>query len=79
MKHQLNSDSRVFDQYRQIVDALAPADDETLPRKVCYDAFYGTPLDHLLRVWGVDTLMICGTLANICAHYTAASAALATS
>jgi len=50
-----------------------------LPRKVCYDAFYGTPLDHLLRVWGVDTLMICGTLANICAHYTAASAALATS
>jgi nicotinamidase-related amidase len=63
----------------QIVDALAPADDETLPRKVCYDAFYGTPLDHLLRVWGVDTLMICGTLANICAHYTAASAALATS
>ena len=60
----------------QIVDALAPAEDETVLRKVRYDAFYGTPLDHLLRVWQVDTLVICGTLANICVHYTAASAAL---
>jgi nicotinamidase-related amidase len=60
----------------QIVDALAPADDKTVLRKVRYDAFYGTPLDHLLRVWGVDTLVICGTLANICVHYMAASAAL---
>ena len=31
---------------------------------------------HLLRLWGIDTLVICGTVANICVHYTAASAAL---
>jgi hypothetical protein len=31
-------------------------------RKLRYDAFYGTPLDHLLRCWGVDTLVICGTV-----------------
>jgi nicotinamidase-related amidase len=60
----------------EIVDALTPAQDETVLRKVRYDAFYGTPLDHLLRLWGVDTLVICGTVANICVHYTAASAAL---
>jgi nicotinamidase-related amidase len=60
----------------EIVDALAPAEDETVIRKVRYDAFYGTPLDHLLRLWGIDTLVICGTVANICVHYTAASAAL---
>jgi nicotinamidase-related amidase len=60
----------------EIVGALAPAEDETVLRKVRYDAFYGTPLDHLLRVWGIDTLVICGTVANICVHYTAASAAL---
>jgi len=60
----------------QIVAELAPAEDETVLRKVRYDAFYGTPLDHLLRVWGVNTLVICGTVANICVHYTAASAAL---
>src|SRR5207237_5656905 len=60
----------------EIADAIAPADDETVLRKVRYDAFYGTPMDHLLRLWGIDTLVICGTVANICVHYTAASAAL---
>jgi nicotinamidase-related amidase len=60
----------------QIVDALAPREGETVLRKLRYDAFYGTPLDHLLRLWGVDTLVLCGTVANICVHYTAASAAL---
>ncbi len=60
----------------QIVEALAPREDETVIRKVRYDGFYGTSLDHLLRLWGVSTLVICGTVANICVHYTAASAAL---
>jgi nicotinamidase-related amidase len=60
----------------QIVDELAPREDELVIQKVRYDAFYGTPLDHFLRLWGVDTLVICGTVANICVHYTAASAAL---
>ncbi|MBV9048163.1 MAG: cysteine hydrolase [Solirubrobacterales bacterium] len=60
----------------QIVDELAPSVDDTVLRKLSYDAFYGTPLDHLLRLWGVDTLVICGTVANISVQYTAASAAL---
>ena len=29
-----------------------------------------------MRLWNVDTVVICGTLANICVHYTAGSAAL---
>jgi len=60
----------------QIVAELAPSADDTVIRKIRYDAFYGTPLDHLLRLWAVTTLVICGTVANICVHYTAASAAL---
>jgi nicotinamidase-related amidase len=60
----------------EIVAELAPAADDTVLPKVRCDAFYGTPLDHLLRLWGVDTLVICGTVANISVHYTAASAAL---
>jgi nicotinamidase-related amidase len=60
----------------EIVEELAPREDELVIRKVRYDAFYGTHLDHYLRVWGLDTLVICGTVANICVHYTAASAAL---
>src|SRR5918997_835155 len=50
----------------QIVDDLAPQDGDTVIQKVRYDAFYGTQLDHLLRLWNVDTLVICGTVANIC-------------
>jgi len=60
----------------EIVDELAPAPDDVVLRKPRYDAFYGTPLNHLLRLWGVDTLVMCGTIANICVQYTAASAAL---
>ena len=59
----------------EIIDELAPREGETVLRKLRYDAFYA-PLDHLLRLWDVDTLVICGTVANICVHYTAASAAL---
>jgi nicotinamidase-related amidase len=60
----------------QLVDELVPRDDELVIRKVRYDAFYGTHLDHFLRLWGVRTVVVCGTVANICVHYTAASAAL---
>jgi len=60
----------------KIVDELTPRDDELVIQKVRYDAFYGTHLDHFLRLWGVETVVICGTVANICVHYTAASAGL---
>ena len=60
----------------EIVAELAPASGDAVVSKVRYDAFYGTPLDHLLRLWQVHTLVICGTVANLSVQYTAASAAL---
>src|SRR6201987_3627450 len=57
----------------EIVEELAPARDDIVLPKLRYDAFCGTPLDQLLRQWGVDTLVICGTITNISVHYTAAS------
>ncbi len=60
----------------EIVDELAPREGELVVQKVRYDAFYGTQLDHFLRLWRTKTLVLCGTVANICVHYTAASAAL---
>lgn len=60
----------------EIVDALAPQPGDRVIRKLRYDAFYGTSLDHELRLAGIKRLIICGTVANICVHYTAASAAL---
>jgi len=59
----------------EIVSELAPEIEDTVIGKVRFDAFYGTPLDHLLRLWGVETLVICGTIANISVQWTAASAA----
>lgn len=60
----------------EIVEELAPAAGEPIYEKARYDGFYGTGLDHELRVRGIDTLILCGTVANICVHYTAASAGL---
>ena len=60
----------------EVVDALRPAESDVVVRKPRYDAFYGTDLDGRLRSAGVDTLVITGTVANICVHYTTASAAL---
>ena len=60
----------------KIVEELTPREDELVIQKVRYDAFYGTHLDHFLRLWGTETVVVCGTVANICVHYTAASAAL---
>ena len=60
----------------EIVDELTPQPGELVFEKVRYDGFYGTGLDHALRTEGIHTLIICGTVANICVHYTAASAAI---
>jgi len=60
----------------EIVEELAPLAGETLIRKLRYDAFYGTPLAHLLHTWGIENTVIVGTVANICVLHTAGSAAL---
>lgn len=61
----------------RIVDALAPQPDEVVAQKSRYDGFYGTQLDHYLtRVWGIQHLVLVGTIASICVLHTAASAGL---
>ena len=60
----------------RIVDELAPHPGDQRVRKLRYDAFYGTSLDHRLRLRGVHHLVIVGTVANICVLHTAGSAAL---
>ena len=48
------------------VATLAPRPDELVVRKRWYDAFAGTPLDGALRARGVDTLVLTGTMTDIC-------------
>ena len=61
----------------QIIDELAPQPGELVCQKSRYDGCYDTSLDHYLtRVWGVEHLVIVGTVASICVLHTAASAGL---
>jgi nicotinamidase-related amidase len=48
------------------VEALAPRPDELVVRKRWYDAFAGTELDGALRARGVSSLVITGTMTDIC-------------
>ncbi len=48
------------------VEALAPRPDELVVRKHWYDAFAGTALDGALRARGVTSLVVTGTMTDIC-------------
>jgi nicotinamidase-related amidase len=48
------------------VPALAPAPGELVVRKRGYDAFAGTPLDGALRARNVTSLVVTGTMTDIC-------------
>lgn len=50
----------------EIVPELAPAPGELAVRKHWYDAFAGTPLDGALRARGVRSLVVTGTMTDIC-------------
>lgn len=60
----------------EIVSELEPLSDELVVEKHTYDAFYRTKLEGWLDVHGIDDLVICGTLANVCVLHTAGSAGL---
>lgn len=51
-----------------------PIDGEWLIQKRRYSAFFSTDIDLLLRGLGVDTLVMCGFLTDVCVHYSTADA-----
>ncbi len=61
----------------KVVDDLKPAPDDIVLYKRRFSAFYQTDLEMILRNTGkppVDTLIICGTVTNICCESTARDA-----
>jgi biuret amidohydrolase len=50
----------------ETVPALAPGPGEIVVRKRWYDAFAGTPLDGALRARSVTSLVVTGTMTDIC-------------
>ena len=60
----------------QLVEELEVREDDHVVEKHTYDAFHETELDGWLTARGIDDLVICGTLANVCVLHTAGSAGL---
>jgi nicotinamidase-related amidase len=60
----------------ELVDELDVREADHVVEKHTYDAFHGTELDGWLSARGVDDLLLCGTLANVCVLHTAGSAGL---
>ncbi len=61
----------------EIIDELAPQPGDEVVSKPRYDAFYASRMEDVLRTRPeIDTLIITGTVTNICVLHTAGSAAL---
>ncbi|WP_339105026.1 isochorismatase family cysteine hydrolase [Haloterrigena salinisoli] len=60
----------------EIVDELPVEAADNVVEKHTYDAFYNTELEGWLNARGIDDLVICGTLANVCVLHTGGSAGL---
>lgn len=59
----------------QVIDLLAPADDELVLRKTSSSAFNSTNIDYLLRNIGIEDLVVTGFLTDQCVDHTVKDAA----
>ncbi|WP_439028383.1 cysteine hydrolase family protein [Haloarchaeobius sp. DT45] len=60
----------------ELVDELTVGERDHVVEKHTYDAFHETELDGWLSARGIEDLLVCGTLANVCVLHTAGSAGL---
>jgi nicotinamidase-related amidase len=58
----------------EIIDELAPIDNEMVVLKKRYSGFFNTDLDMILRRKGIDTLFMTGGDADSCVKFTSADA-----
>ena len=54
----------------EIIDALAPQHGDIVVDKLFYSGFHNTDLDTILRARDVDTIVVCGTVTNVCCETT---------
>jgi nicotinamidase-related amidase len=58
----------------EIIDELAPKPEDLVIDKLGYGAFHGTKLDGILRQRAVESLIVTGTVTQICVEETAREA-----
>lgn len=54
----------------EIIDALSPQPGDIVVDKLFYSGFHNTDLDAILRMKDIDTLIVCGTVTNVCCETT---------
>lgn len=59
----------------EIIDALAPQPADLIVDKLFYSGFRNTDLDTILRSRDIDTIVVCGTVTNVCCETTVRDAA----
>ena len=57
-----------------VVRDLTAAPDDAIVDKTPYSAFFGTDLEDKLRLEGVEDLIMCGVMTNLCCETTARDA-----
>lgn len=58
----------------ELVEPLLPDPDDAFIHKGQHSAFYGTPLAHLLKLSGIENVILTGQVAEQCILYTAMDA-----
>ncbi|KWS45928.1 cysteine hydrolase family protein [Pseudomonas syringae] len=54
----------------EVIEALAPQSGDVIVDKLFYSGFHNTDLDTVLRARDVDTIIVCGTVTNVCCETT---------
>lgn len=54
----------------EIIDSLLPQQGDIVVDKLFYSGFHNTDLDAILRMKDIDTLIVCGTVTNVCCETT---------
>jgi biuret amidohydrolase len=69
------TNNRVGEREHEIVDELKPLPNERVFNKITPSAFTSTPIEIVLRAYGVDTLLFTGVSTNMCVEHTLRDAA----
>lgn len=54
----------------EIIPALRPQGEDYVVHKRRFNAFYQTELEHMLRCWGIKTLIVTGVITEVCVEST---------
>jgi biuret amidohydrolase len=69
------TNNRVGEREHEIIDELKPRPNERIFNKITPSAFTSTPIEIVLRTYGVDTLLFAGVSTNMCVEHTMRDAA----